>query len=186
MRSIHRFRNKQLAALQKKLSHCTKGSRNYKKYMKTKRYLLNKSEEQLKDCVHKTTKQFVDWCITNKVKEVVLGDIQNIGNKTKKRKKSNRLNRQKLSNWQVGKLKKYLEYKLKEKEIKLSSQEESYTTQQCPCCGRRHKPSGRNYQCLCGYQAHRDIHSGRNILSKYLYKEIRYIGDIINISYYKV
>ena len=63
MRSIHRLRNKKLAELQKKLSHCQKGSRNYKKYMKAKRYLLTKSEEQLKDCLHKTTKQFVDWCI---------------------------------------------------------------------------------------------------------------------------
>ena len=186
MRSIHRLRNKKLAELQKKLSHCQKGSRNYKKYMKAKRYLLTKSEEQLKDCLHKTTKQFVDWCIENEVKEVVLGEVQNVGNKTKKKKRTNRINRQKLSNWQVGKLKKYLEYKLKEKSIKINSQEESYTTQQCPCCGRRHKPSGRNYICLCGYRNHRDIHSGQNILSKYLYGKIQYIGNIKKIRYERI
>jgi len=70
--------------------------------------------------------------------------------------------------------------------MKIHKQEESYITQQCPCCGRRKKPSGRNYICKCGYTCHRDIHGGRNILSKYKYKKITYIGDIKETKYLRV
>ena len=62
VRSIHRLRNKKLAELQRKMSHCKKGSKQWRKYNRAKRYVLSKSEKQLQDAFHKTTKQFVDWC----------------------------------------------------------------------------------------------------------------------------
>ncbi|WP_238178107.1 transposase [Paenibacillus contaminans] len=58
-RSIHRLRNKKLAELQKLMSKCKKGSRQWKTYKKAKMYVLGKSERQLQDVIHKTTKQFV-------------------------------------------------------------------------------------------------------------------------------
>ena len=183
-RSIHRLRNKKLAELQTKMSKCTKYSRQWKKYNKAKKYILSKSENQLKDCLHKTSKQFIDWCFSNEMKHIVIGDIEGVQRNTKKklRKKTN----QKLSNWNFGKLQEYIKYKSKAKGMKIHKQEESYTTQQCPCCGRRKKPSGRNYICKCGYTCHRDIHGGRNILSKYKYKKITYIGDIKETKYLRV
>ena len=54
------------------MSRCKKGSRQWKKYNRAKRYVLSKSQSQLEDALHKTTKQFVDWCMQHDVKHVVL------------------------------------------------------------------------------------------------------------------
>ena len=48
---------------------------------------LSKSEKQLKDAIHKTTKQFVDWCIENEVKEVAFGDVEGVERNTSRRKR---------------------------------------------------------------------------------------------------
>jgi putative transposase len=47
-------------------------------------------------------------------------------------------------------------------------QEESYTSQTCPACFKRHKPKGRDYICSCGFIGHRDVVGATNIRSKYL------------------
>ena len=184
MRSVNRLRNKKLAELQRLMSKCKKGSKQYKKYNKAKRYILSKSEAQIKDILHKTTKNFVDFAVSEGVKEVVVGKVEGVQRNTK-RKKSKKVN-QKLSNWNFGKLKDYLKYKLASKNVALSEIDESYTSQTCPVCSRRKKVSTRNYKCSCGYMAHRDIHGARNILSKHLYKDIRYIGDIKNTKYLRI
>ena len=186
MRSINRFRNKKLAELQRKMSKCTKYSKQWKKYNRAKKYLLSKSEAQLKDCLHKTTKEFINWCLENNIREVAIGNVEPKLNKKKKKSKGKK-NNQKLSNWSVGKLRNYLAYKGKAKGMLVEKVDESYTSQQCPCCGRRKKSKDRNYHCKCSYSAHRDIHGARNILSKYINNGIiTYIGDINNIKYVKI
>jgi putative transposase len=68
------------------MSRCKKGSRQWKKYNKAKQYVLSKSAAQLKDALHKTTKPFVDWCIKQNVKKVLIGDVEGVQrNKKKKR-----------------------------------------------------------------------------------------------------
>lgn len=184
MRSIHRLRNKKLAELQRLMSKCKKGSRKWKKYNKAKQYVLSKSDAQLKDALHKTTKMFVDWCQANHIKEVAIGDVEGVQRNTKGKKYKKTT--QKLSNWSFGKQKEFLSYKLEAVGISLTKQEESYTSQTCPVCGRRKKPSSRNYKCKCGYKAHRDVHGARNILSKYIYGDIRFIGDIQETKYLRI
>lgn len=184
LRSIHRLRNKKVAELQKLMSKCKKGSRQWKKYNKAKRFVLSKSDSQIKDVLHKVTKNFVDWAVKEQVKTVAIGEVEGVQRNTKKKLKKTQT--QKLSNWTFGKLQQYLAYKLETKGIEVFKQEERYTTQQCPCCDRRKKPSGRKYQCRCGYTEHRDIHGSRNILSKYLYKEIKYLGKINETKYLRV
>ncbi|MGL4759939.1 MAG: RNA-guided endonuclease InsQ/TnpB family protein [Sarcina sp.] len=184
MRSIHRLRNKLLGSIQKKMSKCIKYSKRWKKLNKSKMYILSKSDNQLKDCLHKTSKEFINWCFLNSIKEIVIGDIDGVQRNTKKKKKKKTT--QKLSNWNFGKLQQYIEYKAKEKGIVIKKQDESYTTQQCPCCGRRKKPSGRIYKCKCGYIAHRDIHGAYNILSKYKYKKIQYTTGFAKTTYLRI
>lgn len=184
LRSINRLRNKKLAELQSKMSKCTKYSKQWKKYNRAKRYILSKSDYQIQDCLHKTSKQFVDWCVTNEVSTVAVGKVEGVQRHTKKKRTKNC--NQKISNWSFGKLQQYLKYKLEANGIKLEKQEESYTSQQCPCCGRRKKTSTRNYSCKCGYKAHRDIHGARNILSKYMHGDIRVIGEIKETKYLRV
>ena len=48
IRSIHRLRNKKLAELQRKMSQCTKGSKQWKRYNRAKRYMLSKSDDNSK------------------------------------------------------------------------------------------------------------------------------------------
>ncbi|MGG6439797.1 hypothetical protein ABET52_15705 [Saccharococcus caldoxylosilyticus] len=63
IRSLHQLGNKKLTEIQLCQSKCQKGSRQWKKYERAKQYLLSKSERQLRDALHKITKQFVDWCL---------------------------------------------------------------------------------------------------------------------------
>lgn len=183
-RSIHRLRNKKVAELQRLMSRCKRGSRQWKKYDRAKRYILSKSERGLSDAIHKTTRQFVQWCTENKVKEVVIGQVEGVQRNTKKKRKKS-VN-QKLSNWSFGRIQKQLAYKLEENGTSVRTVNESYTSQQCPCCGRRKKTSTRNYKCSCGYKEHRDIHGSKGILSKYLYGDIRYLGETKEIKYLRI
>ncbi|WML36209.1 transposase [Clostridium sp. OS1-26] len=184
LRSVNRLRNKKLKELQKLMSKCKKGSRQWRKYNGAKKYILSKSDNQIKEILHKTTKEFANWCLENEVKKVVIGNIEGVQRNTRKKKRKD-VN-QKLSNWSFGKLQSYLEYKLKAEDITLEQINERYTSQQCPCCGRRKKTSTRNYVCKCGYREHRDIHGSKNILSKYLYGDIRDIGNVKLKKYLRI
>jgi putative transposase len=183
-RSIHRLRNKKMAELQRLMSKCKKGSRQWKKYNRAKRYLLSKSKRQLGDAIHKTTRQFVQWCTENEVNEVVIGKVEGVQRNTKNRRK--KTVNQKLSNWSFGKIQNQLSYKIEQHGMSMKKVDESYTSQQCPCCGRRKKTSTRNYICSCGYKEHRDVHGSKGILSKYLYGEIRYLGETKEIRYLRI
>jgi putative transposase len=172
MRSIHRLRNKKLKELQMLMSRCKKGSRKWRKYNRAKRYVLSKSEAQLRDALHKTTHDFVEWCLEQEVNHVVIGNVEGVQRNTKKKKRKSET--QKLSNWSFGKLYALLEYKVKAKGITIEKVDESYTSQTCPVCGNRKKTKGRNYRCKCGYEEHRDIHGARNILTKTLEGRMTY------------
>lgn len=186
VRSIHRLRNKKLAEIQRLQCKCKKGSRQWKKYQKAKRYVLSKSEKQLQDALHKTTKQFVDWCVEQSVSDVYIGNPEGVQRKTRKKKKATRKQAQRLSNWSFGKVKKYLQYKLAMRGIQLHEVDESYTSQTCPVCKRRQKVSSRIYRCSCGYQEHRDTHGARNILSKSLYGEIQHLDVPTKQTYLRI
>ena len=175
LRSVNRFRNKQLAEICSKQSKCKKYSRRWKKLQRAKRYMLHKAEAQVRDCTHKITKNFVDWAIDHNVKHVYCGNPEGVQRNTSKKKPKNRKNpqklkepkeAQKLSNWNFGTVMDYLKYKLARKGIGFEKISEAYTTQTCPVCGQEHKCKGRNYVCTCGYTAHRDAHGAMNILSR--------------------
>jgi putative transposase len=186
LRSIHRLRNKKLAELNHLQSKCKKGSHQWKKYQKAKRYVLSKSARQLQDALHKTTKQFVDWCVIQSVSDVVMGDPEGVQRHTRKKKKASRRQAQKVSNWSFGKIKAYLTYKLERLGIQLHLVEEAYTSQTCPVCKKRKKISSRNVVCPCGYQEHRDVHGARNILSKELYGEMRHLDVATKLTYLRI
>ncbi len=179
LRSIKRLRNKKIQELQNKMFQCQKHSRQWKKYRQAMNNVLSKSEAQIKDGLHKISRLFVNWCLENKAKEVVAGDVEGVQRNTSRKKtnppkkRRNRLLNQKLSQWQFGKLYKYLEYKLAENDIPIKKVNEAYTSQTCPVCGRKKKVSGRVYQCHCGYFEHRDIHGAKNILTKERHGEFR-------------
>lgn len=165
-RSIKQFRNKMYAYISKRLSRCKKGSRQSKKLWKLKNKIRSKTDNQLMNLYHQTTRKFIDFCVEQKVCEIVLGDIKGIEKNTKKKKRLNRVNRQKISQMEYGRIKDYIKYKAKEQGIEVKLVKESYTSQTCPKCSKKHKPSGRTYSCTCGYETHRDIVGAWNILNK--------------------
>lgn len=165
-RSIKQFRNKMYAYISKKLSRCKKGSRKYKKLLKLKSKIKEKSDNQLRNLYHQTTRKFIDFCVEKEVCEIILGDIRGIEKNTKKKKKLNKKNRQKISQMEYGRIKDYIKYKAEEQGIEVKLVKENYTSQTCPKCSKKHKPQGRNYICSCGYETHRDIVGAWNILNK--------------------
>jgi len=187
MRSIHRLRNQKVRELQILMSRCKKGSRKWRAYNRAQKYILARSERQLRDVLHKTTRAFVNWCVEQGVGHVAVGDVEGVQrcsskrNKRRKRTRSRQIN-QKLSNWSFGKLARQLQYKLEAAGISLSKENEAYTTQTCPVCGKRNKVRSRNYQCSCGYEQHRDVHGAGNILSQYMHGKFLEVM-IRNITY---
>ena len=167
LRSYQRFRNKELGKIQKKLSKCKKGSRNYKKYRKAIRKIMSKSNAKITNELHKTSKLYIDYAVNNKIKTVIVGDLGKFNMNMKKNKSGGKL--QKLVQWNHGQLTNMLVYKLSRYNIKVKEISEAYTSQTCPNCGNKYKPIGRNYICKeCGFILHRDVVGAYNILSKYL------------------
>lgn len=174
IRSIQRLRNKELGKLDRRMSGCTKGSKQYKRYMRARVKIRAKFDNQIRDCVHKITKLYLDYCLQNNINRVYYGDLDNCTRGTKKKKDGSRFIRQKLTQWCFGKIVQQLNNKLSRHGIKLIKVKEYYTSQKCPACEKRNKPKGRNYECKCGYKMHRDVNGAINILndnSKYKIKE---------------
>ena len=98
------------------------------------------------------------------VQTVVVGDIRDIRQNLDYGRKAN----QKLHRMVSGKTRRLVSYKAQRPGMVVELQDEAYTSQECPACGRRHNPSGRQYTCACGFQYHRDGVGGFNIRKKYL------------------
>jgi len=178
LRSIQRFQNKELGKLERKLSKSKKDSNNYKKIRKAIRKLCSKTNAKKKNCFHKISKIFVDYCIENRIKTVIIGDLNNFNMNLKntKRKKGQK---QRLAQWSYGKLINMIEYKLKNEGIKLIEISEAYTSQTCPNCGNKYKPTSRNYICkMCSYTQHRDIVGAMNIYKKYTGLKIKQVKPL--------
>lgn len=163
LRSIKRLQNKEQAKLRSKRDKLTKGSRQYRKYSRAIYKLKIKSDRQILDCVHKISKLYLDYCIENGISKVYYGDLDSCTRNTKGR--TNKVVGQKLNDWCYGLLTLQLENKLSRYGIELVKVSEAYSSQTCPHCGHRHKPTNRNYTCQCGYIQHRDVVGAMNILN---------------------
>lgn len=163
IRSIKRLQDKEQAKLRSKRDKLTKGSRQYRKYSRAIYKLGIKTDKQILDCVHKISKLYLDYCIENNISKVYYGDLDSCtrGHKNDISKYIN----QKLNDWCYGLLTLQLENKLSRYGIEFVKVSEAYSSQTCPHCGHRHKPTGRNYECQCGYKQHRDLVGAINILN---------------------
>ena len=165
IRSINRFRNKELGKLQRRLSYCKKGSRNYYKIRKAIRKLKYKTDCKMKYSIDKTTKLFLEYVILNNIKKVIIGNLKNYNMNLK----DNYSNKQKLAQWNHGRMVKRIKEKVEKYGIEVVEISESYTSQTCPKCTNKYKPKGRDYKCSeCGFEFHRDLVGSINILSKYI------------------
>lgn len=158
------YRNKKLAEFQRKLSKKQKGSRRYKKLRRALACFLYRISNQINDILHKYTTYLMGWCIENNVGTIVLGEPRGIRSKVRYSKKAN----QKIHGWLYRKIIDLIEFKAQAFGIKVVMVSEAYTSQTCPNCGAKTRPTNRNFKCTnCGFEAHRDAVGAFNIRKKY-------------------
>jgi putative transposase len=163
-RSKRQYQNKLKAKLSHLIDTKKKGSRRRKRLIRSKRRQLTKLSHQLKDIAHKTTTRLVSTLYNAGVQTLVIGDVRDIRQGLDYGAKAN----QKIHQMLHGQTRFMLTYKAERLGMDTALQEESYTSQTCPSCGKRNKPRGREYRCTCGFRYHRDGVGSWNIRQKYL------------------
>ena len=166
---MKRNRNRRVAQLSRLQSHCKKNSRRFRQLQAVKSKVMAECHRRTRDLNHKITRLAVDWCIEHDISELVIGDVTGISKNTKKKKRLNRKNRQKISQWAFYQQRIYLEYKCEEFGIETELEPEHGTSKTCPKCGNKYRPKGRNYNCQeCNLKMHRDVVGACNIRIKHL------------------
>ncbi|RKU16510.1 transposase [Candidatus Poribacteria bacterium] len=164
IRSLYRLRNKVLAGFNSAISQCQRHSKRWWRLTRRKWKKIRRIDNQIKDCLHKHTRKLLDQCELRGIGTIVVGDLTGIRDNIDYGKKSN----QKLHQWPFAKLVNMITYKAKALGIKVKHINEAYTSQTCPKCGNRKKPTNREYSCKCGFTYHRDGVGAINIRQKYL------------------
>ena len=164
IRSIYRLRNKVMASFNKKIDRCPKHSKHWWHLVRRKWKRIRKLDNQIKDGLHKHTTRFVEMCRDSGIGIIAIGDLTNIRDNIDYGKRAN----QKLHQWAFGKIVNMITYKAKAQGIKVALVDESDTSQTCPQCLTRKKPTTREYACKCGFTYHRDGVGAMNIRKKYL------------------
>lgn len=170
LRALTQYRNKQLAIYSQRLSKCQKGSRRWRKLRAHKARMLSRNERQQRNLLHHAANAMIDYCVDREAGTLVIGDCVDMARNKRKEKKGSRRSNQANSGNPLGILASYLVYKGQRKGVMLKRQEESYTTQTCPKCGHRYKPSGRVYDCKnegCDFVGIRDLVGAANIKNKH-------------------
>lgn len=173
LRSLVQGKNKQLAAYQYLLSKTKKGSRANRKLRVAKAKMLFKFNNRVHNLLHHATNEIIDFCVSREAGLLVVGDVADIARNSRKNKKGSRRTNQMNSGNPLGKVFDYLIYKGRLKGVLLKKEPEHYTTQTCPVCCTRYKPTGRVYKCRhCGFVGVRDNVGTANILNKHLHGKI--------------
>ena len=163
VRAIRQYLNKFKAYIQSKMDRCQQRSNHGYRLKRIKTKILSKLNAQLKDAEHKITSRFISDCIKAKADTIVIGQLKGIRKRAKLSKKSN----QKVHQWAFARLQSMIAYKAELVGLKVKFVSEAYTSQTCPKCGNRKKPTNRNYHCNhCGFEYHRDGVGAINIWNK--------------------
>jgi putative transposase len=160
---------KRLASLTQAVGRKTRGSRRYKRQVAAKTRLKVKHDRVMRDIEHKLSRAIVDTAVERQASIIAIGDVRDAADKVDLGKQAN----QKISGWNHGKVRQYVEYKAQAEGIKVELVDERHSSQTCPHCNHRHKPRGRIYCCpACRFQSHRDVVGQINILSRYRCGEV--------------
>lgn len=171
LRSLRRQQNRTKARFAKRIARTKRGSRRWKRLVRAKNRYLTKIQNQIKDLLHKQSTRLIKTLHERRVGTVVVGDLTGIRERIDYGKKAN----QRLHQWAYGEFVRMLKYKARLHGMTARRVGEAYTSQTCPSCGSRHKPHGREYVCVCGFEGHRDIVGAANIRRRYVAKQ-KYLG----------
>jgi len=170
LRSVKQYGHKRRAALAALQSRKVKYSRAWKRLQRRKTRFAGQQARRLRDVEHKVSRAVVDWAVERKVGTLAIGDVRDIADGKRLSTKS----QQKIGGWSHGRLRQYIEYKAEGEGITTQLVDEAYSSQTCPACGQRHKPTGRIYRCpACGFRGHRDGQVGAvNLLSRHVHGDV--------------
>jgi putative transposase len=159
---------RRLAEIDRALSRKTKGSKRHRRLIRAKARMKAKHARVMRDMEHKISRAIVGTAVERKAGTISVGDVRDVADGVDCGAKQN----QRMSRWNHGKVRRYVEYKAEAEGIAVELEDEAYTSQTCPSCSHRHKPKGRRYRCpACGLQAHRDVVGQVNILSIFKHGE---------------
>ena len=163
VRAIRQYLNKVKAHFQSKMDRCKQRSNRWYRLKRIKTEILAKLNAQLKDAEHKITSRFISDCLKAEADTIVIGKLKGIRDRAKFSKRSN----QKVHQWAFARLQSMICYKAELVGLTVKFVSEAYTSQTCPKCGNRKKPTNRNYHCNhCGFEYHRDGVGAINIWNK--------------------
>ncbi|WP_251931430.1 RNA-guided endonuclease InsQ/TnpB family protein [Salinibacter ruber] len=165
LRALRKYQNQTKAKLQRKISRKERGSKRWKRLVRTKNKQLNHLDNKITDLLHKLSRKLIEMLLERGVSTVVIGELKGIRDSVDYGSRMN----QRLHQWAHAKFAQMVEYKAKGAGMIVKYVNEEYTSQTCPKCQHRHKPSGRTYDCPeCGYSAQRDAVGAYNIRKKYV------------------
>jgi len=135
-----------------------------KKLLKKIEQLSDKEQRTVNNILHKISKQIVEKAEqTNSY--IVLGDLKGIRNSAKKK---GRMFRRIVSNMPYLKLTQFIEYKAREKGIKIVRINERGSSKTCSKCGHQDKLNRKTqglFKCKqCGFELNADANGVRNII----------------------
>lgn len=141
--SLCHYYNKEIARVQSQWQTCqSKKGVQYPKGSKHISRLYKRKNNAIRDYLHKITKAIVDYCISNDIRTVIIGDIKNI---RKNNDKTDAFN-QKLHALPYNKIYNLLAYKLALRGITLVKQKEAYTSQCSPLAPIINKTNAKKQQ----------------------------------------
>jgi len=164
LRSIRQWRSKKISDIQTKMDNKKKGSREWKRLRNCKRRFLKKVENRTSDILHKYTTRLVSTCKKDGKDTLVVGDLNGYRMDNDQGNGRNQENHA----WLYSRITWMLRYKAEIHGLNFGLQNEAYSSQTCPSCGKRKHPKGREYRCKCGFHGHRDVVGAFNILKMYL------------------
>jgi putative transposase len=161
IRSLKRRHNKSLGQIQRKQARCTRGSRRFRRLQRAKARLRGRTERQVRDRRHKATRKVVRFLQQEGVQTIFIGDPHGVRDQH-----AGRHHHQRMSQWEYGRDKAYLQQKSARAGIMSFTGSERGTSSRCPSCQHRQKVSGRNWVCKnpqCRFAGHRDIVGSLNM-----------------------
>jgi len=181
LRANRQYTAQRLSEIQRQQGVKVKGSRAWRRLQRRKNRFLAQQKRRARDIEHKVSRAVVDVAVERSIGTLVIGDVRDVADG----KRLNRVGQQKISSWSHGRQRQYIEYKAEAEGIEIPDvMDEAYSTQTCPQCGERHKPTGRVYICpACGFVSHRDAVGSANILSRYVYGDVGHVVPPSTVKY---
>jgi putative transposase len=150
LRALRHYQNSLKRKLDAKIDCKERGSNRWKKLVQTRRKQLDHIDNKITDLLHKLSRKGVEMCLERDVSATAIGDVRGIRDRMGYGSQMN----QRLHQWSYGEFARMIEYKAQLAGITVERIDEAYTSQECPQCGHRKKPSGRGYTCSeCGLVA---------------------------------